>query len=594
MRDDECRAGPDEDAEGLLRDAGTQPPVERSAGCAPGSPLRVLNPRELGVDLNRALEESLRRSGVAEGPRARKPGRSARPGAAQRWARTGMILAGCAMCIGATRLGQSRFESVQVPSAAAGAGALPNRTNSAPRGAIADTTAKRAGVPMRIVDDAWKAQPGTVTRIDVPIRGVRVPPRAEGEVRFVDEQGREQRRAATEVLALLPVREIGAEPGALTPAPETPTPAAPETGPSEPFGDGFIELTDGQRWFGRLTRIAAAEPTGPDEIRWTSDVLGSLSVPLDRVHRVVFSRREPGAADATATASAAGETDAAKNVQDRVLLRNGDRVAGLVDSLVVTPGGAASIRIDLGQGRVSTIDVGDVLEVELTNPPVEPRGVLASLSDGSLVRMESVDADGARVQAHIAGLSRGLPQAEADVKLSTGRSAGDPGRVSLAMEDVRALILDAQRVRPLSTLRVLEQRPAPERRWGMGLHDGRSDIAAMLGLTTIRLPGPMTVRWALPAGAQRVVFRAVIDAADAPWADCTLTIGAAADESGANPRELARVRLSAQRPSEPLNVELPVSSRSLTLTLDAGEFGPIQDRVRLEQPLVVVAPDSAP
>ena len=78
------------------------------------------------------------------------------------------------------------------------------------------------------------------------------------------------------------------------------------------------------------------------------------------------------------------------------------------------------------------------------------------------------------------------------------------------------------------------------------------------------------------------------------WGDCVLvmTVG-----SGEHPRELFRAGLNAANPRAEFNLALPKSdgrSTALTVTVEAGAFGPIQDRVVLERAVLLMAPRGGP
>src|SRR5690606_7073652 len=100
----------------------------------------------------------------------------------------------------------------------------------------------------------------------------------------------------------------------------------------------------------------------------------------------------------------------------------------------------------------------------------------------------------------------------------------------------------------------------------------------------VLLHAPMTVEYELPAGASRVAATVELALDDVPvharsWADCDVTVTA----QGSAPQQ---IHLTAAQPKATIN--LPIDGAGLIIQLDAGAHGPMLDRVRLVDAMVLV------
>ena len=87
------------------------------------------------------------------------------------------------------------------------------------------------------------------------------------------------------------------------------------------------------------------------------------------------------------------------------------------------------------------------------------------------------------------------------------------------------------------------------------------------------MPGPMRTTWTLPRGTSRLAITAELPLESRAWGNLDLIVLVDGVE-----RE--RHTLSAQSPEAHIRLDL-ASARELTLELDEGQFGPVQDRVEL-------------
>jgi hypothetical protein len=87
----------------------------------------------------------------------------------------------------------------------------------------------------------------------------------------------------------------------------------------------------------------------------------------------------------------------------------------------------------------------------------------------------------------------------------------------------------------------------------------------------------------LPEGASR--FACTVDAPIETWTDCIVRV--IADRNGRE-RQVFEQRLHPDSPDAGINVELPRGTSALIIEIDPGEYGPIQDRVLMHRPRLLV------
>jgi hypothetical protein len=267
-----------------------------------------------------------------------------------------------------------------------------------------------------------------------------------------------------------------------------------------------------------------------DQLIWVSRSLGPVRVELDQITRVaVMSDAPVPPADMPADAS------------DKVLLANGDHLAGFIESI-----DAAGLVLMAGEQRLN-LAWDRVARLVLPNPIVPTPGVWVKLTDGTRLRVENVVFDGTKLSGRMMGK---------DVELEAGMVSS----VEFATDHRLVPIADLETA-SISGGQVFGVPMGPA-------FDG--DEA--------RLHAPVTVELNLPAGATRFAATASLDEADLDWADLTLTI---ADGKG----ELLKQRLNRDKPS--IDVNLAPRGARLTITLDEGINGPIRDRLKLTNAAVL-------
>ena len=327
-----------------------------------------------------------------------------------------------------------------------------------------------------------------------------------------------------------------------------------DPGPPPPVEDGVLELVTGERLPGRVAARQRVEDEAETSaaLWWRRPERDPVRIPLDLIDRVVL---DPGA-------HLESETSA-----DVVLLRNGDTLRGFVERI------GTAVIIDTG-GAPAEVTLDTVAVIDLANPREPFDGMVAWLDDGSVLAVTSLSS-GAEGTVRLLG-AREVPEET---------EAVDVLAEEIPLEHLSGLEFAPGSLRTLGSIEPESQTPAPGRRWTEPL-DVRGGAA--LGLGDIVLPGPMAVTWIIPAGATRFATSVELPEAMRTWGDCEVVV---AGESREGEVELSRHRLNAESPIARINAELPAPGeprRRLRITLEPGAYGPIQDRVTLRRPVLLV------
>jgi hypothetical protein len=317
----------------------------------------------------------------------------------------------------------------------------------------------------------------------------------------------------------------------------------------------LVELTDGERFVGSLV----THETKPDSIMWEHVSLGVMEFKLDSIKRIQFQggpeqHRDPGAA------------------ADLVVLANGDKVEGFVDSVGPT------VQLEVN-GSKRDLPVARVQEIDFAAGPAQEvkGGMVAWLRDGSVVACRSI---------HTTRLGE-LVLSPRVMGAEERQTEAPAPLVTLRLDDLWALSLDPSGTVPLASLPIASQTPGPDRRWAKNAVAVDARWAA-LGLADIELPGPMTVEWNLPTGASRFAAEAELPRQMWTWGDCELVVLTAG--AGGGETEIWRRRINAEAARARIAVALPDpgAKRALRIRLEAGEYGSVQDKIVLHRPVLLV------
>lgn len=316
----------------------------------------------------------------------------------------------------------------------------------------------------------------------------------------------------------------------------------------------LITLSDGQ-----VVRGSIIEPDVPDELAISlivgRKVLGDAHIPLERVIRI----------DDQGIGSTLDLLEAELH-DDLVVTRNGDRIAGFIESL------GPLTRITLKNGTELEIDTHRIASIMIANDSTPEPGLYLRLSDHESLRVSMVRyVDQQAIKIEIDGTSLGLED--------TGNSISMLDSGSLEAVDVHnrsALVLS------LSDLTPVHIEPTGDRDWTPSpiILDADASHPVLRG---IDLQSPVRVTYKLPEGASR--FACKIETPIEEWTDCVVRV---MSKSNNSPRVLFEQRMNRDQPIAQLNIAIPASADELVIEVDPGVHGPIQDRVLLRSPRLLV------
>ncbi len=309
-------------------------------------------------------------------------------------------------------------------------------------------------------------------------------------------------------------------------------------------GTSLIELVDGTRLLGSLEQPADGARAAETGIAHGTSI-GDVSFDLDHLSRIVF--------DATAETSSIGAGDA-----DVVELANGDRMEGLVASLwplVVEDASDASKKTELTADRVR--------QIVMSNKRRESGLSRVWLRDGSVVNVST------------------FVKGEGGVLAGEAHVDGNEGvfRLHTSADRVIALVMSGTKLSALSEIPVSGYRPLSGRRWTPGPTVVGGMTGGALG-GDIELCGPMSAEWDLASGAARFSAGVELAAGARALGSCTLIV----EWRG---KEIARVVLNDMTPSGEIVAALGGGAGKLSLRIEQGDRGPVQNRVVLRQALVM-------
>lgn len=302
----------------------------------------------------------------------------------------------------------------------------------------------------------------------------------------------------------------------------------------------WLMLTDGRLLPGKL---AGFEEDG-QVIRWTHPALiDEARINLDQV--AVLSFTGPVSADAQASEN------------DRVTLVNGDVLVGFILAL-----NADGLELQIeGVDTTTKLPLDRLSLVRFANAKTQPP------ADQHIITL----ADGTRLYASALTI-------ESDTLAVTGVLPGRPQLLqNLPLEKVRRIDFAT------AGLRLVELADQPWRTLSGGEVFGRP-IPPRLRAGVLHLHAPVSLAFALPGGTRRFAARAALDlegvsASAAAWADLELIVR----QGG---REIARHHLTAENPAATLN--LPTGPGELVIELDTAANGPILDRLRLSDAVILI------
>ncbi len=302
---------------------------------------------------------------------------------------------------------------------------------------------------------------------------------------------------------------------------------------------GLLVLADGQQFPGEAI---SGGKSGGQALVWSHKLFGRIEVPLGLVRSVNFIGTD---------------TPPPAHAMDVLELTNGDRVEGVVLSL----GDPVTLSIGGSAGRQTTQPLARVASVSLVSPRRPITGKRVWLKDGTIVDVS---------QLRLGHDGR--------LRLTVPSDVFETSQLDLNMNEMRAALFDATGVIPLALLTPTSV-DGPRTRYELP-RPKAIDPAAPIGLSPIQISGPLTLRYELPGGSAHFVADAALPASHRAWGDFELVI---LDDD----REVLRSRLNRNHPAESIRLRLVGSE--LTIRIEEGANGPLQDTVVLQHAMLLEA-----
>lgn len=318
----------------------------------------------------------------------------------------------------------------------------------------------------------------------------------------------------------------------------------------EPSPVRLISLVDGQTIRGSVMSPKIDEHLAITMMAGTT-VHGDAHIPLEHILRI--SDQHPSR-----------NLKQQEIVDDLVVLRNGDRLSGFIESL----GSQVQIALD---DSVIDVDMNRIDHLHVANDPESVPGIYLRFADEEVLR-----AIGFRymnqtpITVQVDPESLGLEDTgNSDWRFESGTLA------SIQIED------ETERVVPLVELNA-QIDPIGDRDWTPSLRLLHSN-ASHPAMQRIDIPSPARIRYALPDGTRR--FACEFETPLEIWTDCVVRVTV---EHRGKRSTLFEQRLNHDQSSASINIELPRATTSLVIEVDPGEHGPIQDRVIMHRPRLLV------
>lgn len=315
----------------------------------------------------------------------------------------------------------------------------------------------------------------------------------------------------------------------------------------------LVYLTDGQ-----IVRGTILEAELPEQLAFSliagRNIHGEAHLAIERVLRI------------TDVQAASQQEELGPLRDDTLITRTGDEIVGFIEGI------GPMTRFSLSQGADLDIETSRLSEIRFANEREVSPGIYLSLSDHETLRAAVFEYDNQQpITIDVDTAAIGLDDTGNSTWIFDTNSLRSLSVINPLQQIVSLSEIDPQRIEPTGDR---DWAPTPV------LLDQTSAHPA---LASIDLRSPMRVHYALPMGSTR--FACDFQAPIQEWTDCVVRVIA---QTGRTDSMLLEQRLNASTPSAELNVSLPAGTTTLVVEIDPGVHGPVQDRVLMHQPRLLV------
>lgn len=255
---------------------------------------------------------------------------------------------------------------------------------------------------------------------------------------------------------------------------------------------------------------------------------------------------------------------------DLIRLNSNDTLSGFIESI-------GSIVVIDTEDRTRSFPLDQINLIQLTSDPDLIPGIYVYLDSdirmavGDLVSSESDFGSGSMLY---------LEQTATDIPPEFG-----PVRIEFEPEqfggiDIKHRFLDMVSLASLTPSSIT---PTGDRSWTPD-PESLTTTLPNSGLGDLDLQAPVEIRYALDQQATRFACDAELIAGQ--WSDCTLEIRAITGQS--QEILIQSIRLNTDNSRSKINIDLPESTSELVIRVEPGANGPIQDRVILRKPRLLI------
>ena len=324
----------------------------------------------------------------------------------------------------------------------------------------------------------------------------------------------------------------------------------------------ILVLQSGERFPGRLDR-------GTGELRWMHPWLGPIAIDLERVRSIEVE------------AAAWGDAGWREAEGDRVRLANGDVIEGLVTEL-----DRECVVESLADGSVRRVPLEVVARIDLLESEQAPGAIRLVARDGTVVDVE-------RFGMAPTSLREQMRRDTAPMITIAREGVADPPNPSaretvIPLRDFSAMLIGPSRVESLASIAPTVEPIDPSQASGADDANGatvrswipapvRAGESTPIGDRDVDFTGPARIRYSVAEGSV-LSTTAVLPDTMRRFGDFELVLFDGR-------REVLRHRFNRDAPR--LEIAAAIETGELVLELREGRYGPVQDRLRLESPLLI-------
>ncbi|MBO6512661.1 MAG: hypothetical protein JJ974_01690 [Phycisphaerales bacterium] len=370
---------------------------------------------------------------------------------------------------------------------------------------------------------------------DLKITSIRSPSIQNGILTYLDQRGMNQSKPIDETFFVLPSQQ-------------------PEDWAYEFDGSGehaILTLTDQQR-----LPVLIQESDDLDLIRFiTPFESAARSVPIESIDHLLVGWIPTGSRV---------ESD-----DDVIRLNSNDLITGFVESI-------SDVVVIETDEAVRSFPIDQVNLIQLAIDPIEIDGVYIHLDRHiRLAVSDLITTDSDIGSGTVLQLNRAHPE----------RPPSRPTRFTFDSQRFAGVDVEHTRLDmvPLASRLPQSVNPTGSRSWTPDPQTHASSIPNS-GLDDLDLRAPSEIRYSLDRNTTRFACNAELVVG--PWSDCILQI--LAGSSSSEPSVIHSVRLNSETSGSQILIDLPDTADELIIRIDPGINGPIQDRIILRQPRLLI------